>query len=78
MSFLPSITDRKVNTFKFGNILAGTDPDSISDGGSEQGQPSNEAEEYYTGKGTGKGTGKIKLNKSFDEDFDQHEQMPPP
>ena len=35
MSFLPSITDRKVNTFKFGNILAGTDPDSISDGGSE-------------------------------------------
>ena len=65
MSFLPDINDRKAQTFKFTNILAGTDPDSMSDGGNSEGaQPSDEAEEYYTGRGTSN----VKVNKSFSDD----------
>ena len=71
MSFLPDIIDRKAQTFKFTNILAGTDPDSMSDGGDSEGaQPSDEAEEYYTGRATSN----VKIDKSFSDDDTEQQQ----
>ena len=67
MSFLPSITDRKVNTFQFAQILGGTEPDSMSDGNQEGEQPSDEAEEYYTGKGNGPNN--LKRDRSQSDEF---------